>query len=125
MNRKKWQWFLIAAEIWVKHCLCQDKAITIHETLKFQNDLIIEEPRQRRQTTRYGNQDNVVDMSELETSSDTDDEEGGQGRRGRRSKKRRNRDPKDEDFEAPEDGAEGRYTRAECFRVEKNLLVYG
>ena len=85
-------------------------------------------PRQRKQTARYGNQDSILDMSELETTSDSDYDEEKEsqklGRGARKGGKRRGRRPKDEDVEGDVDGAQG-YTRSEFFKVEKNLLVYG
>lgn len=85
----------------------------------------------RKQTARYGNDDGVMDMSELESSTDEEggeeDEEGsGRGRgRGRKGKKgRRKGRGSDDDFDAH--GAIGElYSRSECFKVEKNLLVFG
>lgn len=91
-----------------------------------QNELIIQEPRQRKQTARYGNDDSVMEMSELDSSSNSDDEDeesrktrSGLKKRGRPGRKRRG---SDEDYDA--DDAEG-YGRSDCFKVEKNLLVYG
>ncbi|XP_064639881.1 chromodomain-helicase-DNA-binding protein 7-like isoform X2 [Lineus longissimus] len=100
------------------------------------NDLIIEAPRARRQTTRFGNQD-LLDMSELDTTSDSSANEDGDaavapngvklkgGKKGKVGRKRKNKNPKiDLDAESTpvEDGV---YSRAEFFKVEKNLLVYG
>ena len=110
--------------------------------ISIQNDLIIEMPRKRKQTARYGNQDSILDMSELDTS-DTDYEEGddvgGTGTRGKgkRNKKkeekeekrrtgRRGRRPRDEEVDGDNvDVPTGTYTRSEYFKVEKHLLVYG
>lgn len=91
------------------------------------NDLIMDLPRQRKVTARYGKQDNIVNMSELDTSnSESDDGEnlstGGAG--GRRSGKRKKRGKSSRGF----DDSVGKvkcYTRSDCFKVEKNLLVYG
>ena len=41
-----------------------------------QNELIIEMPRQRKQTSRYGNQDSILNMSDLDTSDSDADEDG-------------------------------------------------
>ncbi|XP_056009130.1 chromodomain-helicase-DNA-binding protein 8-like isoform X4 [Ostrea edulis] len=96
------------------------------EGLKHKNELIIQEPRQRKQTTRYGNDDGVMEMSELDSSSNSDDEDdesrktrSGMKKRGRPGRRRRG---SDDDYDA--DDAEG-YGRSDCFKVEKNLLVFG
>ena len=39
-----------------------------------QNELVISEPRRRTQIKRYGHDESVVDMSELETSSESDED---------------------------------------------------
>ncbi|KAJ8302947.1 hypothetical protein KUTeg_019343 [Tegillarca granosa] len=80
------------------------------DELKHKNDLIIQEPRQRKQTARYGNDESVLDMSELESSSDSDEDEEDPSKRGRKSgrrKGRRNRGDDDEDFEGEEVGGNG------------------
>lgn len=78
-------------------------------------------PRQRKVTSRYGKQDNIVNMSELDTSnSDTDDEDNPAG--GRRLGKRKKRGKSSKDNYV---GKVKCYTRSDCFKVEKNLLVYG
>ena len=90
-----------------------------------QNDLIIEQPRVRKQTTRFGGQDAALEMSDLESSGSDDDDGTGTGKgkkgKGTRSRKARSRE---EDFE-PGEEISGNYLRAECFKVEKHLLVYG
>ena len=94
--------------------------------LLFQDkELIIEEPRIRKKTTRYGNDNGVMDISDLGSSSDTDTDSKattGRGRRGRR------RHDEDTDFESERHVAKSRgpgYGRSELFKVEKGLLVYG
>lgn len=90
-------------------------------------------PRQRKQTARYGNDEAALEMSELESSSDDEegggnDEDGegkgrGRGKKGKKGRRGRGRDS-DDDFDAR--GAAGEmYSRSDCFKVEKNLLVYG
>ena len=89
----------------------------------FQNDLIMEMPRQRKQTARYGNQDVMENMSELD-SSDSDEYPGGKGKnKGKKPGKKGKR--RGEDDSEVEDGPVDYYTRSDCFKVEKNLLVYG
>jgi len=46
------------------------------------NDLVVNEPRRRTQIKRYGHDEGVMDISELESSTDSDDE-GGVGERTR------------------------------------------
>lgn len=70
-----------------------------------QNNLVIDTPRVRKQTRHYSSmkEDELVEYSELE--SDSEDKPIQKPRR-------------------PQDRTQG-YPRSECFRVEKNLLVYG
>lgn len=90
-----------------------------------QNELIIQEPRRRTQTRRFGT-DDIIDLSELE-SSDEDDENvssrtrGGSKKGSKKGLKGRGRD--DEDF--MEDLPPGNWTRAECYKMEKGLLTFG
>lgn len=44
---------------------------------KEEDELVISEPRRRTQIKRYGHDESVVDMSELDSSDDSDDELGG------------------------------------------------
>ena len=64
-----------------------------------QDNLIIDKPRERKQTKRFGNEDGdgTFELSDL----DSDEEDG---------------------VVATSRSA---WTRVECFKVEKNLLVYG
>ena len=87
--------------------------------------MIIEEPRVRKKTTRYGNDNGVVDISDLGSSSDTDTDSKGAATRGRRSKRKQDEDT---DFENERHASKNRgpgYGRSELFKVEKGLLVYG
>lgn len=70
-----------------------------------QNNLVIDTPRVRKQTRHYSSmkEDDLMEYSELE--SDSEDKPIQKPRR-------------------PQDRTQG-YPRSECFRVEKNLLVYG
>ena len=78
-------------------------------------------PRKRKQTARYGNDDSIVNMSDLETS-DSDEDDDGKGGKGKKSRKSRRNKDDDVDFDGT---PEGFYSRSECFKVEKNLLIYG
>lgn len=73
--------------------------------LSCQNNLVIDTPRVRKQTRHYSSmkEDDLMEYSELE--SDSEDKPIQKPRR-------------------PQDRTQG-YPRSECFRVEKNLLVYG
>lgn len=100
------------------------------DELKNRNELIVQEPRRRTQTKRFGADDAMLDISELDTS--TDEEEAISMRtRGSRSrcvssKKRRrgrNYDPENDEDYAQEIGFG--WTRSEFFKVEKGLLTFG
>lgn len=69
---------------------------------------MIDTPRVRKQTRHYSSikEDEMMEFSELE--SDDEDEPSKPSSKPRR----------------PQDKAQG-YPRSECFRVEKNLLIYG
>lgn len=78
-----------------------------------------------------------MDVSDLESTSNSDEENGGApstrskvaGRskdRGRRSLRRSRRGNYDEDF-TPDDGEVeyGSWSKNECFKIEKGLLTFG
>ena len=77
-----------------------------------------------------------MDVSDLETTSNSDEEPGapstrstrasGKKDRSRRSLRRSRRGNYDEDF-APEDGEVeyGAWSKTECFKVEKGLMTFG
>uniref|UniRef100_A0A4W4F105 DNA helicase n=1 Tax=Electrophorus electricus TaxID=8005 RepID=A0A4W4F105_ELEEL len=75
------------------------------DVLNGRNNLVIDTPRVRKQTRHYSSmkEDEMLEYSELE--SDSEDKPVQKPRR-------------------PQDRTQG-YPRSECFRVEKNLLVYG
>ena len=100
-------------------------------------DLVLSEPRRRTQIKRYGQDEAVMDVSDLESSSNSEDESGvpstrskvagRKDRHGRRSSRRsRGRGNYDEDF-APDDGEVeyGAWSKNECFKVEKGLMTFG
>ncbi|XP_074646816.1 chromodomain-helicase-DNA-binding protein 8-like isoform X2 [Tubulanus polymorphus] len=107
--------------------------------LMHKNDLIIEQPRARKQTARYGNEDSILDMSDLSLDSEDSEnneyeEEDSKGKgkgknkekimkRTRRSRKQKALD--DAQQQIKDANPNGCYTRSEFFKVEKNLLVYG
>lgn len=106
------------------------------DELKGRNELILQEPRRRTQTKRFGTDDNLLDLSELE-SSDEEDESGVRTRGSRRSRHRdsplvggrsRRGGRTSRGFSEDEflgDIAPGNWTRTECFQVEKGLLTFG
>ncbi|XP_061695870.1 chromodomain-helicase-DNA-binding protein 7 isoform X2 [Syngnathoides biaculeatus] len=77
------------------------------DAIKGRNTLVIDTPRVRKQTRHYSSvkEDEMMEFSELESEEDEPSRPV--------SKQRR-----------PQDKVQG-YPRSECFRVEKNLLVYG
>ena len=65
-----------------------------------------------------------MEMSDIESSSSSDDEGGTRvGRKSRR--KKRSKNDEDVDYAGEELVRGENYWRSECFKVEKNLLVYG
>ncbi|XP_033293500.1 chromodomain-helicase-DNA-binding protein 7 isoform X4 [Orcinus orca] len=75
------------------------------DALNGRNNLVIDTPRVRKQTRLYSavKEDELMEFSDLE--SDSEEKPSTKPRR-------------------PQDRSQG-YARSECFRVEKNLLVYG
>jgi len=80
-----------------------------------QSELIMDVPRQRKVTSRYGKHDSMLHMSDLDSSNSDEDDLHGRVKKAKRKKRQGGRE------------VEGNivYTRAECFKVEKNLLVFG
>ncbi|XP_067128566.1 LOW QUALITY PROTEIN: chromodomain-helicase-DNA-binding protein 7-like [Centruroides vittatus] len=104
------------------------------DELKNRNDLIIQEPRRRTQTRRFGADDHMLDLSELESSDDDDESistrtRGARGRGSRtgptRGRGSRNRRLFDREIDDGFDEATGNWSRGECFKVEKGLLTFG
>jgi hypothetical protein len=81
------------------------------------DERIIYEPRRRTQTKRFGGPEDF-DESESDTSDTNDGEEGGK-KRGRKGKKG---NKEDNSSNYPPENA---WSRDECYKVEKNLLIYG
>ncbi|XP_037085686.1 LOW QUALITY PROTEIN: chromodomain-helicase-DNA-binding protein 7-like [Pollicipes pollicipes] len=92
------------------------------------NELIVAEPRRRSRIKRYGQEEALLqNVSDIGSSSDTDDNkektDAPSRRRGRSS---RYRPDEDADFISGEGAVcYGNWTRHECFKVEKQLLVFG
>ena len=97
------------------------------------NELIVQEPRRRTQTKRFGQDDGVLEISEVDSSDEDDDNisgrtRGGKGRsggRGKKGKKGRSGYDRDREEELLGEFAPGNWARSECFKVEKALLTYG
>ncbi|KAK1879089.1 Chromodomain-helicase-DNA-binding protein 9, partial [Dissostichus eleginoides] len=77
------------------------------DAMNGRNTLVIDTPRVRKQTRHFSSakEDEMLEFSELESEDDEPSRPSSKPRR-------------------PQDKAQG-YPRSECFRVEKNLLVYG
>uniref|UniRef100_A0A3Q1BB47 Chromodomain helicase DNA binding protein 7 n=1 Tax=Amphiprion ocellaris TaxID=80972 RepID=A0A3Q1BB47_AMPOC len=77
------------------------------DAINGRNTLVIDTPRVRKQTRHYSSvkEEEMLEFSELESDEDEPSKPSSKPRR-------------------PQDKAQG-YPRSECFRVEKNLLVYG
>ncbi|KAK5859331.1 hypothetical protein PBY51_020894 [Eleginops maclovinus] len=77
------------------------------DAMNGRNTLVIDTPRVRKQTRHFSSakDDEMLEFSELESEDDEPSRPSSKPRR-------------------PQDKAQG-YPRSECFRVEKNLLVYG
>lgn len=97
---------------------------------KEEDELVISEPRRRTQIKRYGHDESVVDMSELDSSDENSDDDTSIGLSGR-SKKRRDKFGKKTrkfyDEYVPREGevVYGSWARSECFKVERGLLTFG
>ncbi|CAB3373521.1 Hypothetical predicted protein [Cloeon dipterum] len=92
------------------------------------SELVISEPRRRTQIKRYGQDESVMDMSELDSSSDSDEDGGVRGTRsGRKHKTKfgRIKARRYEEYATEGDVVYGSWSRSECFKVEKGLLTYG
>lgn len=83
--------------------MCEALSLTCCASLSLQNSLVIDTPRVRKQTRPFSaTKDELAELSEGESEGDET-----------KPKLRRNHDRLNS------------YGRTECFRVEKNLLVYG
>lgn len=94
-------------------------------------DLVLSEPRRRTQIKRYGHDESAIDMSELESSTDSDPDAEGMslGMRSRRCKLKQKKKLRSDDY-IPRDGERGdivygSWARRECFMIERGLLTFG
>ena len=53
--------------------------VCLYSCSLLQWELIVDEPRVRKRTTRYGNNDNLAEMSDLGSESDSDEDESKKG----------------------------------------------
>ncbi|GFR06003.1 chromodomain-helicase-DNA-binding protein 7 [Trichonephila clavata] len=94
------------------------------DELKNRNELIIQEPRRRTQTRRFGT-DDLIDLSELESSDDDDESISARTRASRKGSKNRSKNRGRDDDDYMDDLPPGNWTRAECYKMEKGLLTFG
>lgn len=129
-------------EFWQKWAKKAD--IDIEEKLNPKDERIIYEPRRRTQTRRYGGPDDLLEESDY-SSSGSDDENkepgkegapGGKDRSSKRSKRRRGKDKSglglgddttfnNEDLGQDNDDGVCTWSRDECYKVERNLMIFG
>jgi chromodomain-helicase-DNA-binding protein 7 len=102
------------------------------EELSGLKQLIVQEPRRRTQTRRFGQDDGVMEMSEGDSSGDDSDNVsgrtrgGGRGRSSGKGKKgKKGRAGLDREEELLGEFGPGNWARSECFKIEKALLTYG
>eukprot|EP00794_Sanderia_malayensis_P019257 gene19257-21185_t len=85
-----------------------------------QENLIIDKPRERKQTKRFGNEDGALEVTDMESEDE--------GEKASVPDVVRPDVPRPDvirpDVARPDVGRTS-WSRAECFRVEKNLLIYG
>jgi len=131
-------------EFWQKWAKKAD--IDLEEKLNPKDERIIYEPRRRTQTRRYGGPDDLLEEVSDYSSSDTDDgnenkdqidQTGKDGKklRGRKSKRGKNSEGNyqgDGDWNEninctslENEDSNSVWTRDECYKVEKNLLIFG
>jgi len=103
-------------EFWQKWAKKAD--INIDEKLNPIDERIIYEPRRRTQTKRF-----VCGLDELEESDDSmsTDSEAGNNNNGETTNKR----SKKGDKNGNSSSNNGKWLREECYKIEKNLLVFG
>jgi chromodomain-helicase-DNA-binding protein 7 len=103
-------------EFWQKWAKKAD--INIDEKLNPIDERIIYEPRRRTQTKRF-----VCGLDELEESDDSmsTDSEAGNNNNGETTNKRNKKGDKNGNSSSNN----GKWLREECYKIEKNLLVFG
>ncbi len=90
--------------------------------------LMMSEPRSRKKIQRFGGHDSLDprDVSELDSSSDSDDDvRRGRSKKLRSSRKGRRFDDDDDYMEDERDVEYGQWSKRELFRIENNLLAFG
>ena len=116
-------------EKWAKKANLETEEVT------GKNELIVEEPRRRTQTKRFGQDDSLMEISEADSTDDDDEnnisgrtrgQRGKSGKIGKKNKRGRGggyERERDEDY--LEEFGPGNWARAECYKVEKGLLTFG
>ncbi|GAB6030490.1 hypothetical protein CHUAL_007354 [Chamberlinius hualienensis] len=92
------------------------------DALEGKNELIVTQPRRRIQTRRFGNEDQMLELTDLESSDDDDNLLVGR-RGGKKTRRKRKKDEKLDDMN--DDNFSIVWGRSECFKVEKGLLIFG
>ncbi len=126
-------------EFWQKWA--KKAEIDIEEKLNPKDERIIYEPRRRTQTRRYGGPDDMLEESDYSSSgsdnekpTDPNDPKANNPDRKKGKKKRGKnangqKDDQDSNFKLYEnendDENDSVWSRDDCYRVEKNLLIYG
>lgn len=109
------------------------------EEVKEEDKLIVQEPRRRTQTKRFGQDDQLLEISDNNSTDDGDEDDisgrtrgkggksgKGSGKKGKLMKTGRGggyERERDEDY--LEEFGPGNWARAECYKVEKGLLTFG
>ncbi len=95
----------------------------------FPRRLMTSEPRSRKKIQRFGGHENLDprDVSDLDSSSDSDDDLRRGRSRNKRGRRRGRRGlEEDEDYmEDERDVDYGHWSKRELFRIENQLLAYG
>ncbi len=94
--------------------------------------LMIVEPRSRKKIQRFGGHDGIDprDVSDLDSSSDSDDESGvrrgrSKGKKGGAKRGKRGFDFDDDFMEEERDVPYGTWTKVELLRIEKAVMLFG
>ena len=96
-----------------------DKLNSLIPFFRVQEDFLIHVPRQRTKTKRFGDMDEILDL----TSDDSDEETKTKPPPAASNKKpKEKREPSQR---PPKKQVQCGWTRLECFRVEKGLLTFG
>ena len=100
------------------------------EEVDEKKSLMMSEPRSRKKIQRFGGHDAIDprEVSELDTSSDSDEEGGvrrGRSKSTKKGRRRRGLDDDDDYMEDERDVPYGHWTKSELFRIEKAVMLFG